>query len=91
MSKPSIDELLQNIYTKAGAIQLDADCYEHALNWDRVHKWARDIAIDVWDIREQLGFHTHEDLLIKLTMMLDEHPEEWDGPCMCKMCLEYAQ
>ncbi len=89
MSK-SIDELLQGIEVKAGAIQLDADSKEHALDWKKVHGWARDINIDIHDIREQLGFLAHESRLIELTMLLDEHPEEWDGPCMCKMCLEYA-
>jgi len=88
MSKPSIDDLLQSIATKSGAIQMDADCNEHALDWEKVHEWAQDISIAVWDIREQMGFHGHENLLTELTMMLDEHPEKWDGPCWCKMCLE---
>jgi cell shape-determining protein MreC len=27
--------------------------------------------------------------LLKLTEQLDEHPEGYDGPCFCKMCVGY--
>jgi hypothetical protein len=25
-----------------------------------------------------------------LTRLLDEHPEDWDGPCECRTCLSYG-
>ena len=28
--------------------------------------------------------------LLKLTMELDEHPEDYDGPCLCKLCASYG-
>jgi len=87
----TVDSLLQEIVVKAGVIQLEADSKEHNLDWKKIHELGQDIAIAVWSARKQLGFHDHENQLIDLTMMLDEHPEGWEGPCMCKMCLEYAQ
>ena len=32
------------------------------------------------------NYHT----LIEQTRQIDEHPEEWDGPCVCKLCMSYA-
>lgn len=29
------------------------------------------------------------DGLVELTMELDEHPDGYDGPCMCKLCQSY--
>ncbi len=28
--------------------------------------------------------------LLKLTELLDEHPEGYDGPCLCKLCMSYG-
>jgi len=28
--------------------------------------------------------------LLNLSAGLDEHPENYDGPCMCKLCMSYA-
>jgi hypothetical protein len=28
--------------------------------------------------------------LLDMTMMLDEHPEGYDGACLCKLCQSYA-
>lgn len=28
--------------------------------------------------------------LLKLTELLDEHPDDYDGPCYCKMCMSYG-
>ena len=83
----TIDHLLQSIEAKAGAIQIDADSKEHTLSWEKIHAWARDIKVEISEIREQLGLHKQEDLLLELTSMLDEHPEKWDGPCICLSCL----
>lgn len=90
MSNPTIDALLNSILAKAGAIQLDADSKEHTLDWKKVHNWARDINVLVLEIQERLGLANKDELLLSLTMMLDEHPEKWDGPCLCKSCLEAA-
>ena len=30
------------------------------------------------------------DNLLAMTRLLDEHPEGWDGPCECKLCMSYA-
>ena len=35
----------------------------------------------------QKGF---EDGAIALSKLLDEHPEGWNGPCMCDVCMSYA-
>lgn len=31
------------------------------------------------------------DELLKMTEKLDEHPEGYDGPCFCKLCMSYAE
>ena len=28
--------------------------------------------------------------LLEFTRLLDKHPEEWDGPCECQLCLSYG-
>lgn len=28
--------------------------------------------------------------LLEITMHLDEHPEGYEGPCLCKTCTSYA-
>lgn len=30
------------------------------------------------------------DTLIKITQELDEHPEDYEGPCSCGLCRSYA-
>jgi hypothetical protein len=27
--------------------------------------------------------------LLEMTMLLDEHPKEYDGPCLCESCCSY--
>ena len=27
---------------------------------------------------------------IAVTKLLDEHPEDWNGPCMCATCMDYG-
>lgn len=41
-------------------------------------------------IQRQLGISLLEDKTLSLTRLLDEHPEEWDGPCECQLCLSYG-
>jgi hypothetical protein len=31
-----------------------------------------------------------EEAVLKLTRKLKEHPEGWDGPCLCYTCLSYG-
>ncbi len=83
-----IDEQLFIIEKFAGAIQLDADNKEQSLSWEKVHEWARDVVIASLEIRKILGLAAAHDRLIELTMLLDEHPEKWDGPCWCQSCIE---
>lgn len=28
--------------------------------------------------------------LLKRTELVDEHPEDYDGPCFCRLCLSYG-
>lgn len=37
---------------------------------------------NMWKIERQA--------LLKMTNMLDEHPEGYNGPCMCKVCCSYG-
>jgi hypothetical protein len=30
------------------------------------------------------------DQLLEMTRQLDEHPEGYDGPCLCRLCMSYA-
>lgn len=30
------------------------------------------------------------DELLEMTRKLDEHPEGYDGPCLCKLCMSYS-
>lgn len=32
----------------------------------------------------------YEDGAVALSKLLDEHPEDWNGPCMCGTCLSYG-
>ena len=33
---------------------------------------------------------TYHDGFIRLTMMIDEHPEDYGGACLCKTCQSYG-
>ncbi|MCJ7747843.1 MAG: hypothetical protein MUP27_08870 [Desulfobacterales bacterium] len=51
-----------------------------------------------WEELRRLGMIGHkiraeidrETELIKKTEEEDEHPEEYDGPCMCRLCCSYG-
>jgi len=32
----------------------------------------------------------YESGAIALSKLLDDHPENWDGPCICAECMSYA-
>lgn len=39
---------------------------------------------------EVAQLRTQNEQLLELSMGLEEHPEGYDGPCMCKLCMSYA-
>lgn len=39
---------------------------------------------------ETARLRAERDKLLTLTRMLDEHPDEYDGPCECKTCMSYV-
>jgi chromosome segregation ATPase len=38
----------------------------------------------IWALKAQIG------QLLNLSRNIDEHPEDYDGPCECRLCLTYA-
>jgi hypothetical protein len=40
-------------------------------------------------MRGRVNLVTDEELM-RITETLDEHPEDWDHPCMCATCRSYA-
>lgn len=40
------------------------------------------------DLRKQGRRDEHE--LLAITMSLDEHPDEYEGRCLCRMCASYT-
>ncbi len=30
------------------------------------------------------------DTLFEMTKDVDEHPEDWDSPCQCQLCMSYG-
>ncbi len=36
------------------------------------------------------GWKAERNMLIEMTRKLDEHPEGYDGPCLCKLCMSYG-
>ncbi len=40
--------------------------------------------------RQLAEIKAERDALLKLTESLDEHPDDYDGPCWCKTCQSYA-
>lgn len=42
-----------------------------------------------WRLLAEEGEKAHPDLLTK-TEFVEEHPEEYDGPCLCHLCMSYG-
>lgn len=43
------------------------------------------------EMQDQSDFQRYRyDVLIKKTMPIDEHPEWYNGPCLCLLCLSYG-
>jgi len=30
------------------------------------------------------------DMLLEMTTLLEEHPEDYEGPCLCQLCQSYG-
>lgn len=43
-----------------------------------------------WQLLQEEGEHAHPDLFDK-TMQADDHPEDYDGPCLCRECMSYGE
>lgn len=52
------------------------------------HKSHIETAKQLQDEKEQLKKENTG--LLKLTELLDEHPEAYEGPCLCKLCISYG-
>lgn len=37
--------------------------------------------------KEMTGLKEEKEGLLKLTRLIDEHPEDYDGPCECQSCM----
>ena len=53
----------------------------------KVKTLAGDCMAAVGRINESLGLNAAHELMLELTRMLDEHPEEWQGACECPECV----
>ena len=47
------------------------------------------IELDTAVKNQQKGYQALEREILKLTRTLDEHPDDYDGPCECRSCLSY--
>ena len=52
-------------------------CAERLERFDAEVKHATERACSAWDA------------FVGITSIMDEHPEDWDGPCFCKICMSY--
>ncbi len=57
------------------------------------HDWP--IHEETWENVERLAkghksIREERDQLLGLTELLDEHPDGYDGPCLCRSCREYG-
>lgn len=41
-------------------------------------------------LKDRTNTHEEENALLKLTEGFDEHPDGYDGPCMCQLCQSYS-
>ena len=76
-------------------------CVEHGLPRLPVTATKDYGMVELWDDRAiQVAKNTGEkvaaawkaerDMLLDMTRSLDEHPEDYEGPCECQLCLSYA-
>lgn len=42
--------------------------------------------LDDWEVLSHDRYHE----LLDKTMSVDEHPEDYTGPCFCRLCASYA-
>jgi hypothetical protein len=56
----------------------------HPKDWARLDKIGRVRAMDKRKHRKE-----YEELML-MTEYVEEHPEDYDGPCFCALCRSYA-
>lgn len=39
---------------------------------------------------ENSGLKKEHSELLELTTLIEKHPEDYEGPCLCKLCMSYA-
>lgn len=69
------------------AIHVEAFMIEAADKVETIKARAENIHTFAAEIEEQLGIADKHRDLMKLTAMLDEHPEGWSGDCACRECM----
>jgi len=40
--------------------------------------------------KKLLNKNTTGEQVYQLTKDIDEHPDEWEGPCLCRLCQSYG-
>jgi len=70
------------------AIHAQAFIIEASSDHERIKACTENIHVFASDIEIQMGLAAQHNKLVKLTTMLDEHPEGWDGECHCQTCRE---
>ena len=43
-----------------------------------------------WDLLKAEGEHAHPALLER-TIQEEDHPDDYDGPCLCQTCMSYGE
>ncbi len=76
----TLTENLSAISKQVFIIEATNDQAQISVSTENIHTF-------VTEIETQLGLEAQHHQLMKLTGMLDEHPEGWDGECACKECM----
>lgn len=56
------------------------------VQWQR-ERVAQDM-LNLW--RRVKSSQSAQRALVAMTRAMDEHPEGWDGPCECSLCMSYG-
>ena len=83
----TVDELLSSVAANCLAIQTQKKSELRDL---KVAEQVEAALHSLGLIRQQLGTSLLEEKTLSLTRLLDEHPEKWNGPCECRLCLSYG-
>lgn len=55
--------------------------------WEELKKLQDKIESDTATVHDRF----RQKVLLGLTETIDEHPENYDGPCFCRLCMSYGQ